>query len=142
MATSALRASVLWPPPGEELNSNNAGLVMRLTYGGRSILFPADIQDVGFAGVLRQPQLLRSDVLVAAHHGSSEMLTPKFLAAVSPRCIISSNAARLTNKQRIFDEMVGKIPLYRTSQYGAITITIDANGEVTVDTFRKGRVLP
>jgi competence protein ComEC len=133
--------SVLWPPAGEVLNSNNAGLVMQLRYAGRSILFPADIQDPGFAGVLRQAQLLKSDVLVAAHHGSSESLTPAFLRAVAPQAIISSNASRLTSKQKRFDRMAGSTPLFRTSQYGAISVTIDADGTLTLDTFLKGRQL-
>jgi competence protein ComEC len=134
--------SVLWPPAGEALNSNNAGLVLRLSYAGRSILFPADIQDPGFAGVLRQAKLLKSDVLVAAHHGSSESLTPAFLRAVGPQVIISSNASRLTSKQKRFNEMAGSIPLYRTSEYGAITVTISADGKIAVDTFLRGRRWP
>jgi competence protein ComEC len=130
----------VWPPKGGDLNSNNAGLVLRLTYAGRSILFPADIQDPGFTGVLRHPQLLKSDVLVAAHHGSSEDLTPDFLLAVHADSIISSNAARLTNKQKRFDQMAGKTPLYRTSQYGAITVTISQEGKITISTFKKPRM--
>jgi competence protein ComEC len=128
---------VLWPPPVGNLNSNNAGLVVRLTYGGRSILFPADIQDPAFAGVLKHPELLKSDVLVAAHHGSSESLTPAFLKAVGASMIVSSNAARLTNKQKRFDVMAGKTPLYRTSSYGAITVTVTKDGKISMATFLK-----
>ena len=128
---------VLWPPPAGNLNSNNAGLVLRLTYAGRSILFPADIQDPAFAGVLRHPDQLKSDVLVAAHHGSSESLTPAFLKAVAPSMIISSNASRLTNKQKRFDIMAEHTPLYRTSNFGAITVTVTSDGKMSLSTFLK-----
>jgi beta-lactamase superfamily II metal-dependent hydrolase len=79
-------------------------------------------------------------VLVAPHHGSSEPLTSAFLAAVHPSLIVSSNAARLSSKQRRFDQIVGempggRVPLYRTSQWGAITVTVAADGRVTVSTY-------
>ena len=132
-----VKLAVLWPPADGELNSNNAGLVLRVTYAGRSVLFPADIQDPAFAGLLVHPAELRSDVLVAAHHGSSETLTPAFLRAVAPRFIVSSNASRLTVKQKVFDRMVGSTPLYRTSEFGAITVTISPSGEIALETFRR-----
>jgi competence protein ComEC len=109
--------------------------VLRLTYAGRTILFPADIQDPAFDGLLKHPEQLKSDILVAAHHGSSEALTPAFLRAVSPRFIVSSNAWTLTNKQKRFNLMAGDIPLYRTSKYGAITITLSKDGEISLSTF-------
>ena len=128
---------VLWPPPQGALNSNNAGLVLRLTYAGKSILFPADIQDPAFAGLLQNATSLKSDVLIAPHHGSSENLTLLFLKAVDPSMILSSNATRLTNKQKRFDIMAGSTPLYRTSNNGAITITITPDGKISVTTFLK-----
>ena len=138
---------VLWPPPDGTWDSNNAGLVLRLTYAGRRVLFPADIQDPAFAGLLQHPDRLPADVLVAPHHGSSESLTPAFLAAVHPSLIVSSNAARLTAKQRRFDEMVNampgpRVPLYRTSRYGAITVTITPDGRVSVTTYLHPAALP
>jgi competence protein ComEC len=130
---------VLWPPIDRvDLNSNNAGLVLRLTYAGHSVLFPADIQDPAFVGVLQHASALRSDVLVAPHHGSSEDMTPSFLAAVNPRVILSSNFWRLTSKQRRFEKMIGHTPLYRTPECGAITVTIQQDGTVAVKTFVKG----
>jgi competence protein ComEC len=127
---------VLWPPPDGTWTSNDAGLVLRLTYAGRRILFPADIQDPAFAALLKQSDRLPADVLVAPHHGSSEKLTPAFLAAVHPSIILSSNAARLSAKQRRFDEMVGRTPLYRTPECGAITVTVTPDGRVDVQTYR------
>ena len=126
---------VLWPPPGGVWSSNDAGLVLRLSYANRRVLFPADIQDPAFAGLLRHPEALAADVLVAPHHGSGEPLTPAFLAAVHPALIVSSNAARLSAKQRLFAEMAGPTPLLRTPQCGAITVTVAADGRVSVGTY-------
>lgn len=135
---SGAAIDVLWPPKVGDLNSNNAGLVLRLTYAGRSILFPADIQDPGFTGVLKNAKALKSDVLIAAHHGSSEDLTPAFLAAVNPKIILSSNFWRLTSKQKRFETMIGRTPLYRTPECGSITVTIHMDGTMSVETFVKG----
>ena len=121
---------VLWPPTNSTLSSNNTGLVLRLTYKGRSILFPADIQEPPERELLRDPQSLKSDVLIAPHHGSSEDSTAAFVAAASPALILSSNSARLTTRQRHFEQLVGHIPLYRTPACGAITVTIDRDGSV------------
>lgn len=126
---------VLWPPPGGTFNSNNAGLVLRLTCAGRSILFPADIQEPPERELLKNPQRLRSDVLIAPHHGSSETSTPEFVRAVNPRVILSSNDARLTMKQRRFETEIGSRPLYRTSRCGAITLEIGADGSMRVTPF-------
>lgn len=127
--------SVLWPPPSGTFSSNNAGLVMRLTYAGRSILFTADIQAPPERELLKAPGELTSDVLVAPHHGSFEESTGAFVRAVHPRFIISSNSSRLTGKQRSFDNLPPARPLYRTSQCGAISITISQDGRLTVDGF-------
>ena len=129
---------VLWPPKTGALNSNNAGLVLRLTFAGRSILFPADIQDPAFIGVLKNAKALKSDVLVAPHHGSSENLTPAFLSAVDPSLILSSNASRLSGKQKVFETMTNHIPLYRTPQCGAITVNIKKDGTISVSTYVTG----
>jgi competence protein ComEC len=128
---------VLWPPPDARLSqtTNDACLVIRLTHAGRSILFPGDIQDLAMRELLRDPARLKSDVLVAAHHGSSESLTPAFVRAVDPQYIVSSNDRTPTNKQREFEHMIGNRLLYRTNRCGAITIVITREGELRVEPF-------
>jgi competence protein ComEC len=126
---------VLWPPKECDLNSNNAGLVLRVTCGGRSILFPADIQEPAERELLKHPERLRSDILVAPHHGSGEPTTAQFIRAVDPKVILSSNDRRLTAKQRTFETEVDHRPLYRTGNCGAITVTITRDGAVTVSPY-------
>jgi competence protein ComEC len=125
----------LWPPEVSTFNSNNSGVVMRLTFAGRSILFPADIQAPPEWALLQQPAMLASDVLVAPHHGSAEESTDDFLRAVHPRFIVSSNATHLTQKQRTFDDLPDAHPLYRTSQCGALIITITSDGKLDLHGF-------
>jgi competence protein ComEC len=128
---------VLWPPeksPG--MNSNNDGLVLKLTYARRTILFPADIQQPALSALLHDSRdALRCDVLVAPHHGSSEAATALFVKAADPLYIVSSNDRTLSQKQRAFEKLISGRPLFRTSQCGAITIEIDRNGGVIVTPF-------
>jgi competence protein ComEC len=126
---------VLWPPADCTFNSNNAGLVLKLTCRGRSILFPGDIQEPAERELLKHPEKLRCDVLIAPHHGSSELATPDFLRAVNARVILASNDGRLTMKQRLFDVEAQGRPLYRTSGYGAMTVEIGGNGTITLIPF-------
>jgi hypothetical protein len=71
------------------------------------------------------------------HHGSAESLTTLFIDAVDPLWIVSSNDRTLTNKQRNFEHLTGGRKLLRTNDCGAITMTIDAAGNLTVEPFVK-----
>ena len=127
---------VLWPPDAHPFTStNNAGVVLRLNCHGRTILFPADIQAATERELIDHPENLHANILVAPHHGSSETTTGEFIGAVHPEAIISSNDRRSTKKQRDFNRLAGDIPLYRTSQFGAITVRISKTGELKIETF-------
>jgi competence protein ComEC len=127
---------VLWPrrDGAAALPANDASLVLKLTHAGRSVLFTGDIQDEAMRELLRSADHLKSDVLVAPHHGSFEQTTTRFIAAVDPSVIVSSNDRTLTAKQRALDRAVREIPVLRTHRCGAITVTMDAEGNVRVET--------
>jgi competence protein ComEC len=126
---------VLWPPVNCNMNSNDCGLVLKLKFAGETVLFPADIQVAPERELLKHPELLRADVLVAPHHGSAETTTAAFIRAVHPKYILASNAEKLTHKQRIFDTIAEDYPLYRTSRCGAIDLTIETSGQIDIQTF-------
>jgi competence protein ComEC len=126
---------VLWPPVDCDMNSNNCGLVLKLKYAGRTVLFPADIQEPPERALLLHPDELRADVLVAPHHGSAETTTGEFIRAVQPRFIVASNYVKETHKQRVFDQVAESYPVYRTSRCGAIDLVIEPSGEIEIKTF-------
>ncbi len=129
---------VLWPPPDGSLHDNNASLVLKLTLAGKSILLTGDIQAAAEQALLENPQLLASDLLLAPHHGSAESTTDEFIRAVHPSAIVSSNDQTPTKKQRDFARKLNGIPLYKTDECGAVTITIDGGG-MRIDPFLKDR---
>jgi len=126
---------VLWPPVDCDMNSNNCGLVLKLRFAGEAVLFPADIQEPPERELLKHPEQLRADMLVAPHHGSAEITTGDFIRAVHPKYILASNGYKLTHKQRVFDVVAEDYPVYRTSRCGAIDVTIEPSGEIEIQTF-------
>ena len=134
--TADVSIEVLGPKPGMD-DANDRSLVTRLWVGRRTILFTGDIQTGGMRALIDRAGDLKSDILVAPHHGSSEDLTPTFVDTVAPDWIISSNDRTLTGKQKRFDTMMADRKVLRTNEYGAITILITRDGTVQVDGFVK-----
>ncbi len=126
---------VLWPPAvgTEDGETNDQSLVIRLTHAGRRVLFTGDIADGAMSALLRNPERLKADVLVAPHHGSSESQTDAFIRAVDPATIICSNDRTLTGKQMNFDRAAAGRTLFRTHTSGAIVVRVTSDAEVFVE---------
>lgn len=81
---------------------NAISIVVRLDYGGKSMLLAGDTigrplgapaaacEDAEAFMVEQSPELLRSDVLVAGHHGGDNASSSCFLSAVQPRFVAFS----------------------------------------------------
>lgn len=120
---------VLWPPAIAQSMRNNSSLVLKMTYAHRSILFTGDIQIEPERKLMRQPDRIKSDILIAPHHGSAEVSTRDFILAADPSLVISSNGARLTRKQRLFDRLISpSTAFYRTHKTGAMMLAITPEG--------------
>ena len=109
---------VLWP-------------ALKLSCAGRSVLFTADSQK----SPLADPRLVKSDVLIGPAHGSADGGTLDLLSAVDPKFILCSSERELTRKQLAFNDIAGARPVYRTGTCGAIDLSINPRGRITVDTF-------
>ena len=126
---------VLWPPKNSAaLSTNDQSLVLRLTHAGRRVLFTGDIEAAAMKALLAHPDELKADVLIAPHHGSSDVTTAAFLKAVGASAVLSSNDRSLTQKQVTFDKLCVGTPLYRTNAVGAITVRIDGDGKMSLAT--------
>ena len=67
-----------------------------------------------------------ADLLKAAHHGSRSSTSESFLSAVSPTAVLLS--CRHTERVQSFRERTGDIPVYATSECGAVTVRFNEGG--------------
>jgi competence protein ComEC len=88
----AVRFDVLAPPLdayGAALKPNALSCVLRVSAGERSVILAGDIERAQESALVDvHGDALRSDVLVAPHHGSRTSSTARFVDAVQPRLVL------------------------------------------------------
>jgi len=148
---SGVHIETLHPPPHHSLRPqsprkhwslNDHSLVLRLSYQGRSFLFPGDIERQGEEILLETAQgNVRSNVLLSPHHGSNTSNSHEFLAAVAPQiCVIScgeKNRFGFPHLSTLQELRQKKCRILRTDLEGAIQISVlGASKESQIRTFR------
>lgn len=88
----------------DNLYRSASSIVIRLEYNGKSILFASDIRGMTSQGTPTaterflvenaQARVIKSNVLIAPHHGSSSSSSMDFIKAVSPEWVIFSAGHR------------------------------------------------
>jgi competence protein ComEC len=111
-----------------KLKTNDRSCVIKIIGKGGSALLTGDIESLSeFALVARDPQALKSDVLLIPHHGSLTSSTERFLDAVQPKSAFINAGYR--NRFGHPREAV----LARYSQRSAIVHRTDWHGAITID---------
>jgi competence protein ComEC len=142
LASDGLTISPLGPwqdghigaPPG--LGTNDASLVVRLTYAGQRLLLTGDIGEEGEAELLdgRAGTDLGCDVLKMPHHGSRHASGEAFLHAVSPRVAVASagkyNRFGLPSPAALDRYQRRGISVLRTDRDGAVGMVVDKVGNL------------
>lgn len=120
---------LLWPVAIEAtgLSSNDASIVLRVSYGGRSILLTGDIEKRAQAVLLERGEL-EADVLVLPHHGSMRTTLPEFIRATGAQVLVKSSHQRS-------NEIPGKAEatpfagtLLNTADEGAVMVELQSEG--------------
>ena len=116
---------------GTTWSTNDRSLVLRLAYGRRSVLFPADISTPAEDRLVAAGGALPSDVLVAPHHGSATSVGPALLQAVSPAVVaVSVSRARrgtLPAPEHLHAWRAQGRVVVTTADQGTITLTTDGS---------------
>ncbi len=126
-----LRLDILHPPSRLMENTtsdrNNNSVVVRLSYGGFSLLLTGDVGQEGEQMLLNSGQSLASLGLKVPHHGADTSLTLPFLEAVDPQLAIISVGAdnRFGHPHEETLEKLQGIHVYRTDQYANIEVVSD-----------------
>jgi competence protein ComEC len=108
---------------------NNDSLVLRLTFGRRSLILSGDMEKQIESRLVAANAVERADVLKIAHHGSKTSTSEPFLEAVHPAfAIISAGFENLYGHPHadVVERLKqANIEVLRTDQMGAITVRTD-----------------
>lgn len=78
------KVQVLFPEKDDSpqaVSDNDNSLVLRLIFGNRKFLLTGDIEKAAESKLLQTPEILQSDIVKVAHHGSRTSSTGEFVAA-------------------------------------------------------------
>ncbi|HPQ42976.1 MAG TPA: DNA internalization-related competence protein ComEC/Rec2 [Syntrophales bacterium] len=114
-----------------DVDYNNNGIVMKITFGNTSILLPADISGVAEAELVASGEDLRADILMAPHHGAETSSTTGFIEAVRPEIVVIScgpdNAFGFPHPNTLKRYAKAGIRILRTDRNGAAIIRTDGD---------------
>ncbi len=135
---------VLWPRGDlpERTGENDTSLVVRARCGAVTILLTGDIEQAGMAGLLEAQAAgecdLKSDILIAPHHGSVlPLATEAFYRAVAPRIVVVSSREARPAVERLVRRAAGAGAVtLNTHECGAIVLRAAAGGDVPIETMR------
>jgi competence protein ComEC len=116
---------------------NNASFALRVNHGGRSVLIPGDIEEEGWlnmAGACMANNVpLKTDVLVAAHHGRKSGYPSHFvMAMLAPETVIVSTAKLKPEHDAIPLYRARADDLYSTRTRGSLLIRMWDDGELEI----------
>ena len=132
---------ILWPKQEQikENVLNNNSIVAKLSYGDFSILFTADIEQIAERQILedyKNSNILHSNVLKVAHHGSKTSSTQEFLQKVNAQIALigvgKNNLFGHPNNVVIKQLQNNGIQIYRTDINGEIKILVKKNGKIRI----------
>jgi competence protein ComEC len=136
------RFTVLHPPSDwpSSASDNDSGVVVRLDWEGRRLLFPGDIELAGERAVAQTD--CRADVLIVPHHGSKTSSSPAFIHAIDPRFALVSTGGASSREgaaEFILERYRAEgIHIWRTDYSGGIRITPGAK-DLAIQGTREAR---
>ncbi|WP_371193345.1 DNA internalization-related competence protein ComEC/Rec2 [Glaciecola sp. SC05] len=138
-----MQLQVLWPLSPEDGQENNHSCVITLEINGTRILFAGDIEreaEQALLKIYKESGSLKSDILIAPHHGSRTSSTDDFVTAVSPRYVVFS-AGHPNRWGFPHDEVVQRYQrldsqIFHTGKQGAVEFVFAPN-KTKVQTYRE-----
>lgn len=137
----AFTIEVLHPTADSPQNdANEESLVTRISFDGITLMTSGDVSIARENDIIERSGNLQSDILMLGHHGSASSTGDNWLQAVNPQ--IAFYQAGVDNQyghpspETVERVEAAGIPLYGTAELGTISIYVDENGEVNVQTER------
>ncbi len=118
--------------------TNDRSLVLKLSFGERRFLLPADISETVERRLVRGEVDLCSNAIFIPHHGSRRSSSTPFIEKVKPQIAVVScgaeNVFGFPNPDVLRRYELIKAQVYRTDRDGAVTLTTDGK-KLVVDVF-------
>ena len=139
---------ILWPNNDNLISDNvlnNNSIVCKMYYKDFSFFFTGDIEEIAEEQILQEYrnnlQILKSDILKVAHHGSKTSSTEEFIDAVKPKIALIGVGEKNTFGHPN-DEVIKRleklaVKIYRTDQMGEIKIMVNNKEKIKVERFIK-----
>jgi len=135
LSGSAVSATILQPAATDRFDSDNAeSIVVELSAAGRRILLTGDLEGAGLAQLLKMPAK-DYDIVLAPHHGSPRSNPPDLARWSTPEWVVVSGHVDAGGLVREKYQAAGAKVL-ETTTVGAVTVTVDRQGGLRVETFR------
>ena len=141
-----VKVDVLGPGSHVYSGKNNNSIVLRLTYGNVSFLFPGDMEKSERKALGKDHPWTHADVLKLAHHGSCTGTDCTFAQQVSPKYAVMSyaygNRHQHPHQEAVNALTLAHAKLYGTAPHGTVTFTTDGVTLGPPQTTRQGTVAP
>ena len=138
---------IIWPFSVNMISDNsinNNSLVCKLNYKNYSMLFTGDIEAIAEKAILKKYSknlnILKSDILKVAHHGSKTSSITEFIEKIKPKYAIigvgEDNKFGHPSDSTIQNLEKANIRIYRTDKMGEIEIKTNGK-EIKINEFLK-----
>ena len=138
---------IIWPFSDYMISDNsinNNSLVCKLNYKNYSMLFTGDIEAIAEKAILKKYSknfnILKSDILKVAHHGSKTSSITEFIEKIKPKYAIigvgEDNKFGHPSDSTIQNLEKANIRIYRTDKMGEIEIKTNGK-EIKINEFLK-----
>ena len=138
---------IIWPFSDNMISDNsinNNSLVCKLNYKNYSMLFTGDIEAIAEKAILkkysRNLNILKSDILKVAHHGSKTSSITEFIGKIKPKYAIigvgEDNKFGHPSDSTIQNLEKANIRIYRTDKMGEIEMKTNGK-EIKINEFLK-----
>lgn len=126
---------------------NDRSLVLRVDCGGRTILFPGDLDLKGQEQLLQSDTRLNADILILPHHGAWQRTLPEFIDRVNPEVVLVSSATDpqeryawdddSSPRKRFYKTLPQKRRYYSTARDGWIRVNLTPKTKMRVETGKQ-----
>lgn len=138
---------IIWPFSDNMISDNsinNNSLVCKVNYKNYSMLFTGDIEAIAEKAILKKYSknlnILKSDILKVAHHGSKTSSITEFIEKIKPKYAIigvgEDNKFGHPSDSTIQNLEKANIRIYRTDKMGEIEIKTNGK-EIKINEFLK-----